>query len=416
MNQQKNAAPLPGAWSALVLLLGINLFNYIDRQILAAVEPEIRATFFAPNDINAMAKTGTSATLFLSPTCCRRPLLGWLADRFSRGSLSASASFFGVSPAAHPVSPQLSPFCFARVFSSESAKADTAGCADNSGRSFPATKSRANAGHLLRRHSRGQRTWLCARRINRHASWMALGILSRHAAGLVAGSALFLHARSARSGVTIGENEGATWDRLSSALLGRRSYRFEHVRANGHDFCHWRLGFWMAGLSCNIAGNRVDRDHLWRDHRRCRLDFHAPRRIAGRSIARAFPGSYFLVSGLECYSRFLFRRMLYTPFPLAWIFVRCGFFCFLQYRSFQHCARQCFATQQCARPPSPSIFLSFISGRCRRFRRSVSSPGHTNHEHRVPCRLGVMLLSGIIWLAGMKYLERDTAAVENAVA
>jgi len=30
---------LPGARSALALLLAINLFNYIDRQILAAVEP-----------------------------------------------------------------------------------------------------------------------------------------------------------------------------------------------------------------------------------------------------------------------------------------------------------------------------------------------------------------------------------------
>ena len=37
--------PLPGARTALWLLLAINLFNYIDRQMLAAVEPDIRATF-----------------------------------------------------------------------------------------------------------------------------------------------------------------------------------------------------------------------------------------------------------------------------------------------------------------------------------------------------------------------------------
>src|SRR5947207_390569 len=40
---------------ALGLLLGINLFNYIDRFVLAAVEPNIRAAFFAPGDVNAMA-------------------------------------------------------------------------------------------------------------------------------------------------------------------------------------------------------------------------------------------------------------------------------------------------------------------------------------------------------------------------
>src|SRR5689334_11139841 len=35
------AAALPGARMALVLLLSINMFNYIDRQVLAAVVPAI---------------------------------------------------------------------------------------------------------------------------------------------------------------------------------------------------------------------------------------------------------------------------------------------------------------------------------------------------------------------------------------
>src|SRR5712692_6982580 len=39
--------PLPGARAALLLLLSINLFNYIDRQVLAAVVPEIRKEFFS---------------------------------------------------------------------------------------------------------------------------------------------------------------------------------------------------------------------------------------------------------------------------------------------------------------------------------------------------------------------------------
>lgn len=38
--------PIPGARTALILLLSINLFNYIDRQVLAAVVPEIRHEFF----------------------------------------------------------------------------------------------------------------------------------------------------------------------------------------------------------------------------------------------------------------------------------------------------------------------------------------------------------------------------------
>ena len=39
---------VPGATAALVLLLFINMFNYIDRQVLAALEPAIEKTLF-PN-------------------------------------------------------------------------------------------------------------------------------------------------------------------------------------------------------------------------------------------------------------------------------------------------------------------------------------------------------------------------------
>src|SRR5919109_4254004 len=76
--------PMSGARSALFLLLAINLFNYIDRQILAALEPDIRSTFFAPNDKNAMTKTGLLADAFFVTYMISAPILGFLADRISR--------------------------------------------------------------------------------------------------------------------------------------------------------------------------------------------------------------------------------------------------------------------------------------------------------------------------------------------
>src|SRR5580704_18212516 len=86
-----NHRPPPGARTALVLLLGINLFNYIDRQILAAVEPEIRATFFAHGDLNAMTKTGLLGTAFLITYMLSAPVLGFLADRISRWVIVGAA-------------------------------------------------------------------------------------------------------------------------------------------------------------------------------------------------------------------------------------------------------------------------------------------------------------------------------------
>src|SRR5712671_1569145 len=80
-----------GARTALFLLLGVNLFNYIDRQILAALEPDIRATFFAADDVHAMTKTGLLGDAFFVTYMISAPILGFLADRFSRWIIVGSA-------------------------------------------------------------------------------------------------------------------------------------------------------------------------------------------------------------------------------------------------------------------------------------------------------------------------------------
>src|SRR4029077_4715728 len=82
---------MSGARIALFLLLAINLFNYIDRQILAALEPDIHASFFAADDVNAMTKTGLLGDAFFITYMISAPILGFLADRFSRWIIVGSA-------------------------------------------------------------------------------------------------------------------------------------------------------------------------------------------------------------------------------------------------------------------------------------------------------------------------------------
>ena len=93
---------------SLILLVAINLFNYIDRQVLAAVEPEIRqeldrglrteAAALAVVDPAAAAKidlseagaktrTGLLTMAFLISYMIFAPLFGWLANRYSRWKL-----------------------------------------------------------------------------------------------------------------------------------------------------------------------------------------------------------------------------------------------------------------------------------------------------------------------------------------
>jgi MFS family permease len=114
-----------GARGALFLLLGINLFNYIDRQVLAAVEPDIRATFFAANDVNAMTKTGLLGDAFFVTYMVSAPLLGLLADRFSRWIIIGSAVICGASPAVAPVWPRPLQFSLQPAYSSELARVAT---------------------------------------------------------------------------------------------------------------------------------------------------------------------------------------------------------------------------------------------------------------------------------------------------
>jgi MFS family permease len=79
-------SPLPGARMALILLLTINLFNYIDRQVLAAVEPRIEKEFFpeGTDQQNVQAKMGSLQTAFMLTYMLVAPVFGWLADRRSR--------------------------------------------------------------------------------------------------------------------------------------------------------------------------------------------------------------------------------------------------------------------------------------------------------------------------------------------
>src|SRR5258708_29879150 len=79
-----SAPAIPGAGRMLALLLAINLFNYIDRYILAAVVPLLNTEFFAVNDDTALAKTGSLATYFLVTYMILAPVFGWLSDRISR--------------------------------------------------------------------------------------------------------------------------------------------------------------------------------------------------------------------------------------------------------------------------------------------------------------------------------------------
>ncbi len=77
---------VPGAGWALALLIGINLFNYIDRQILSATLPKIKrdATIFPADATWVNAKLGALTTAFMVAYMCLSPVFGRFGDKLSR--------------------------------------------------------------------------------------------------------------------------------------------------------------------------------------------------------------------------------------------------------------------------------------------------------------------------------------------
>ena len=77
----RQVAAHPWGLLALGLLLAMNLFDYIDRQVLAAVEPEIRKSFFSQDPRRAAGADGMGflASAFLVSYMLTAPLFGALA-------------------------------------------------------------------------------------------------------------------------------------------------------------------------------------------------------------------------------------------------------------------------------------------------------------------------------------------------
>jgi MFS family permease len=70
---------------ALTLLLAVNLLNYIDRQVLYAVFPLVKADFRLSD-----AALGFLGSAFMLCYMVSAPLLGWLGDRMRRVKLASS--------------------------------------------------------------------------------------------------------------------------------------------------------------------------------------------------------------------------------------------------------------------------------------------------------------------------------------
>jgi MFS family permease len=406
----------PGAHAALVLLLAINLFNYIDRQILAALEPQIRATFFAANDVNAMTKTGALGMVFLVTYMLSAPMLGWLSDRFSRWLIiGTSVILWSLASGASGLAATFGILVMTRIFVGvgEGGYGPAAPTilsdlfpVENRGRIMAIFFAAIPVGSAL--------GYVLGGAINAHLGWRWAFYLVTPP-GLLLGAICFFQRDPRGLGMKTPARERPSRNDYMT-ILRTRSYVFNCAAQTAMTFALGGLAFWtpaylqfrnqpptaiinfgiitvVAGLVSTVLGGVV----------------------ADRLRAR-FPASYFLVSGIGMLIAFpLFLGVLFTPFPAAWIFMFLAvFFVFLNTGPSNTALANVTLPSVRATAFAANIFVIHLLGDAAAFPTIGYIGGHTNMHVAFLVVSGTMLVSGLLWLAGAKYLPADTALVAAA--
>ncbi len=410
--------PPPGARTALALLLAINLFNYIDRQVLAAVEPEIRATFFQTGDLNAMAKTGLLGTAFLVTYMLSAPILGFLADRISRWIIVGSAVILwslasgGSGLAA----------TFAILFA-------TRICVGiGEGGYGPAAPTILADLYPIERRGLIMSIFCAAIPVGSALGYVIGGVIGAHLGwrwafymvappGLLLGLLCFWQRDPRVASHHLVQESPRRSLRDYLKLFRTRSYLINCIAQTLMTFALGGLGFWVpaylrfrnqspaigmsifggitvvAGLISTILGG-----------------------IIADKLRPRFPGSYFLVSGIGMVIACpIFVVSLYIPFPMAWVAMFIAiFFIFMNTGPSNTALANVSLPAVRATAFAVNIFVIHLLGDVPAFPALGYIGGHTNMRVAFLFMSGIMLAAGLTWLMGAKYLPADTARVEAA--
>jgi MFS transporter, Spinster family, sphingosine-1-phosphate transporter len=409
---------MSGARTALFLLLAINLFNYIDRQILAALEPDIRASFFAADDVNAMTKTGLLGDAFFITYMISAPILGLLADRFSRWIIVGSAVILwslatgGSGLAA----------TFAILFA-------TRVCVGiGEGGYGPAAPTILSDLFPIETRGRIMAIFCAAIPVGSALGYVIGGLVGAHLGwrwafylvgppGLLLGLLCFWQRdpRVAADHLVQESPRRSVRDYLN--LFRTRSYLINCIAMTLMTFVTGGLGFWIpaylryrnqsadvgmpifglitvvAGLVSTLLGG-----------------------VIADKLRSRFAGSYFWVSGIGMLIACpIFIVALYIPFPSAWIAMFLAiFFLFLNTGPSNTALANVSLPAVRATAFAANIFVIHALGDVQAFWLLGYIGGHTNMRVAFLFVSGIILLSGVAWLIGVKYLPGDTAAVETA--
>jgi MFS family permease len=414
------ASPQPGARMSVALLIVVNLFNYIDRYILAAVLPLLQAQFFpgsGEDDPVAASKLGLLTTVFLVSYMLVAPVFGWIGDRYRRwvligvgliawslasggsglaqsyGMLLGTRVLIGIGEAAYgPVAPTV--------------------IADL----YPVSRR----GSVL--------AWFYAAiPVGSAIGYGIGGVLGEHFGwrvpflavvlpGVLLGFVCLLRPEPARGSADVGMRGPARKASLADYRMfwQTRSYVLNTVGMTAMTFAMGGIAVWMPKYAHDVrqAGSLGEVGMI----------FGAILATGGLAatltggylsdrLRARYPGSYFVVSGVGMLVGFpLFLLVLVTPFPYAWALIFAAVFCLFLNTG-----------------PTNTIIANVIHPSLRSSAFAVNILIiHTLGDALSPPLIGwiygtagsmnvgflvvsvMFLVSGVAWLAGARYLGRDT--------
>jgi MFS transporter, Spinster family, sphingosine-1-phosphate transporter len=409
----------PAARTALFLLLGINLFNYIDRQILAALEPDIRAAFFAPTDLNAMWKTGWLGSAFLITYMFSAPILGFLADRFSRWVIIGCAVIlWSLASGASGLAATFTILLFTRVCvgigeggygpAAPTILADLFPIA-NRGRIMAIFCAAIPVGSAL--------GYVLGGAVTAHLGWRWAFYLVTPPGLLLGLLCFWQHDPRITGHHLVRKTRRSLQDYL--LLFRTRSYVINCIAQTVTTFVVGGLGFWVpAYLRFREQSPAVGMSIFGGITVVAGLVSTLLGGIVADKLRPRFPGSYFLVSGIGMLIACpFFIASLYIPFPLAWgaMFIAI-FFLFLNTGPSNTALANVSLPGVRATAFALNIFVIHALGDVPAFPAIGYIGGHTNMRVAFLFVSGMILVAGFVWLMGVKYLPADTAAVEAAQA
>jgi MFS family permease len=428
---------LPGARTALVLLLTINLFNYIDRQVLASVESDIEREFFPESEYpyKDAAKTqrvdptiegqiGSLNTAFMVSYMLFAPLFGWLGDRMSRWLLvGIGVVLWSLASGATALAPTFTILFLTR-------------CLVGVGEGAYGPVAPTVISDLYPVKQRGSKlAWFyVAIPVGSALGYVLGGVVAKItgdwrwafysvvAPGLMLGVWSFLMPEPPRGQADPGAVARKARMKDYVVLLKTPSYVLNTLGMTTMAFALGGIAFWMPRYIAEVRHAAPKED--------VNIIFGGIIVVSGLGatllggwlgdkLQPRFSSSYFLVSGIAMALGFpMVLLVLYLPFPLAWVFVFLACFCLffntgptntiLANVTHPSIRASAFALNilvihALGDAVSPSI-IGFIKGYSESWNIAFTVVS------------AMFLASGMLWLWGGLYLERDTAEAPRRLA